>query len=79
MSKAPKNRPRSNKKMRKLLLAEWRDAGARFAEKVERNPWAREYRAAALRAEAAGHDGPIRDFARRFKQAEALRYSIVSH
>jgi hypothetical protein len=75
MSKMPKTRPRSNKKLRELLLAELRDAGARFAEKIERNPWTHDYRAAALRAEAAGHDGPIRDFVRRFKMAEALRYS----
>ena len=74
MSKTPNTRPRSNKKMRKLLLAEWRDAGARFAEKIERNPWTHEYRAAALRVEAAGHDGPIRDFVGRFKQAEAALY-----
>ena len=58
------------------MLAEWRDAGARFAYYVERNPWTHEYRAAALRAEAAGHDGPIRDFVRRFKQAEAERYYL---
>jgi hypothetical protein len=58
--------------MGKLLLTEWRDAGARFAEKIERNPWTHEYRAAALRAEAVGHDGPIRDFVRRFKMDQAL-------
>jgi hypothetical protein len=54
------------------LLAELRDAGARFAEKVERNLWTHEYRAAALRAEAAGDDGPIKDFVRRFKMDQAL-------
>jgi hypothetical protein len=33
MSKMP-----SHEKAGEILLAEWRDAGARFAEKIERNP-----------------------------------------
>ena len=62
-------------KLREFLLAEMLEKARTWGERIERNPWTHEYRAAALRAEAAGHDGPIKDFIRRFKMAEALRYS----
>jgi hypothetical protein len=61
-------------KRKPITIAELQRNGLAFAEAAERNPWVHEWRAAALRAEAAGHDGPIKDFVRRFKQAEAALY-----
>ena len=69
MSKMP-----SHKKAREILRAELRDAGARFAEKIERNPWTHEWRRVKAEHDRTGDDRLFEDFERRFKMDEALRY-----
>ena len=49
----------SNNEHKPITLDELQQNGRMLAERAERNPWIHAYRAAAQRAEAAGHDGPI--------------------
>jgi hypothetical protein len=46
-----------------------------FAEQAERNPWIHEYRRVKAEVERTGEDSLYADFQRRFKKAEAERYS----
>jgi hypothetical protein len=56
--------------------AQFEDGGRLFAERVERNPWTHELRAAMAKAERTGDRRPIDDFARRFKEDDG-RYLPV--
>ena len=56
---------------REALSAQFEDAGRRFAERAERNPWIHAWRA----IKALGDQGLIDDFVKRFKEDERRRYS----
>jgi hypothetical protein len=64
-------------KRKPITLAELQRNGRKFAERAERSPWTQALRAAKAEAEATGDSKPIDDFVRRFKMAEALRYSVL--
>jgi hypothetical protein len=67
------SKPKLKPKFKPITLAELQRNGRRFAEAAERSPWTRDLRAAL----ATGDQRLIDAFVRRFKQAEALRYSTL--
>jgi hypothetical protein len=60
---------------RRAMLRHIRRNERAFVRRAETNPWIHEYRRVKAEAERTGDDSLFADFQRRFKRAEAERYS----